>query len=279
MHEETEVSGPRGPGYRLREAREARGLSIGEAARNLRLDSKVIAALEDDDYAALPAPIFVKGYLNQYCKLLGLPADECVAEYERGVGGVQPPPLVVRRSAGAEIAPGSSPITLVSWLVAVIAVVMVVLWWVARPEPAPAPVERERVTGESPRMQVPVVGPAQRVPVETEPTETVVEEEAADEPVAVTPPPVVPEPETGLLQVRLEFREESWAEVVDANRRRLFFDLARAGAVIEVQGVAPISVFLGNAPAARITVDGRPFDHSRYVRSGNVARFTLGDDG
>lgn len=263
MHEDVEGiegTGPHGPGYRLREARDRRGLSVGDVARSLKLDQKVIAALEADDYAALPAPIFVKGYLVQYCKLLGLPADECIAEYERGIGGVAPPPLVVRRAAGDEITPGSSPVALVSWVVALLAVVMVVLWWFARPDAA-APAATQAV-----QRPAPVI--------------------AAEEPMVAQPEPerepespteqAVPAPD--LTQVRFEFGQESWAEVVDADGRRLFFDLARAGRVVEVSGVPPIAVFLGNAPAVRITVDGRAFDQSRYVRSGNVARFTLGDD-
>ncbi|MCA1798535.1 MAG: DUF4115 domain-containing protein [Xanthomonadaceae bacterium] len=267
MHEDAEGvqdSGPRGPGYRLREARDRRGLSVGEVARSLKLDAKVIAALEGDDYAALPAPIFVKGYLAQYCKLLGLPADECIAEYERGIGGVAPPPLVLRRAAGEEISPGSSPVMLVSWLVALLAVVMVVLWWVASPEPEPV-------------AATPVVErPAQR-PVVVDPTPPVPEVEARALPRA-TVPAGVPASAPDQTRVRFEFEADSWAEVVDATGRRLFFDLARTGRVIEVSGVAPISVFLGNAPPVRITVDGRVFDQSRYVRSGNVARFMLGDD-
>lgn len=262
MHEDSEGTGPHGPGYRLREARDRRGLSVGEVARSLKLDAKVIAALEADDYAALPAPIFVKGYLAQYCKLLGLPADECIAEYERGIGGVAPPPLVLRRAAGEEISPGSSPVMLVSWLVALVAVVMVVLWWVARPDPEPV---AATPVVERPAFERPVPQPAVEEPTLPEPE--------ADE--ASAPPAVAVQ---GLTSVRFEFDADSWAEVVDATGRRLFFDLARSGRVIEVSGVAPISVFLGNAPPVRITVDGRAFDQSRYVRSGNVARFMLGDD-
>lgn len=264
MHEGAEGTGPRGPGYRLREARTRRGLSVIEVARNLRLDPKIITAMEADDYPALPAPLFVKGYLNQYCRLLGLPGDECVAEYERGIGGVAPPPLVVRRGAGDEIAPEASPVLAITLLVAALAVVMVVLWWFARTD-APPP-EPAAVTRSAP--------PPVAATVELEAQQS--------EPEVDPPPPVATAPveraTVELTRVRLEFREESWTEVVDADGRRLFFDLARAGTAVEVRGVAPISVFLGNAPSVRITVDGLAFDQSRFVRSGNVARFTLGGD-
>ena len=103
MDEPAETHRRIGPGDRLRSARERRGLSVRDAAASLRLDPAVITALEADDYAALPAPIFVKGYLNAYTRLLGLPADECIAEYTAASNGAAPPPLVIRRGTGDDI--------------------------------------------------------------------------------------------------------------------------------------------------------------------------------
>lgn len=258
-----------GPGDRLRTARERRDLSVRDAAKRLRLDPSVIEAIEADNFAALPAPIFVKGYLNAYARLLGIPPEDCIAEYTAAVDGAVPPPLVIRKGTGDGIESSSSHrVVLVTWLVALVAIAMVVLWWYARPEPA---VEATPVVSEPPRTRV-------AVPIDAG------IEANADDTVAIEPVPVpevqlerVPPPADAApgVTVRLSYRAESWTEIVDATGARLYFDLARAGAVVEVTGEPPLAVFLGNSPAVDIQVDGRRFDQSRYNRSGNVARFSI----
>ncbi len=80
-------------GARLAAARKACELDIRVVANELNLDTSIIAALESDDTAALPAAIFVKGYLRNYARLVGLPEDEMVRDYAAQTG--EPPPLTV----------------------------------------------------------------------------------------------------------------------------------------------------------------------------------------
>jgi cytoskeleton protein RodZ len=80
-------------GARLAAARKACELDLGVVANELNLDANIITALESDDTAALPAAIFVKGYLRNYARLVGLPEDELVRDYAEQTG--EPPPLTV----------------------------------------------------------------------------------------------------------------------------------------------------------------------------------------
>ena len=80
-------------GARLAAARKKCELDIGVVANELNLDASTITALENDDTAALPAAIFVKGYLRNYARLVGLPEDEMVSDYAAQTG--EPPPLTV----------------------------------------------------------------------------------------------------------------------------------------------------------------------------------------
>jgi cytoskeleton protein RodZ len=82
-------------GGRLRAAREQRDLDINAIAGELHLDAVIIEALENDDSAALPEPIFVQGYLRSYARLLELPEDEIVGNYT--AQSAEPPPLSVIR--------------------------------------------------------------------------------------------------------------------------------------------------------------------------------------
>ena len=80
-------------GARLAAAREACELDKRVVANELNLDVRIVEALENDDKRALPAAIFVKGYLRNYARLVGLPEDEVVADYAEQTG--EPPPLTV----------------------------------------------------------------------------------------------------------------------------------------------------------------------------------------
>lgn len=82
-------------GARLRAARQQRGMTTENVAKQLRLDVTVVNALENDDREHLPAPIFVQGYLRSYARLLGLPENELANDYARESGEL--PPLTVRR--------------------------------------------------------------------------------------------------------------------------------------------------------------------------------------
>jgi len=81
------------PGARLAAAREDQQLTIGAVAEELKLDPRVIEALESDDRSVLPAAIFVQGYLRRYARLTGLPEDELVGDYADSMD--EPPPLTV----------------------------------------------------------------------------------------------------------------------------------------------------------------------------------------
>ena len=85
---------PSSPGARLKREREASGLTEQQAAEALNLDPTVIMVLEANDFAALGAPVFVKGHLRRYASMLGLAQDEIVGAYERSKQHIDEPTLV-----------------------------------------------------------------------------------------------------------------------------------------------------------------------------------------
>lgn len=60
----------RGIGERLRQARVRAGISPAEAGAKLKMPTHVIEALEREDWARIGAPVFVRGHLRSYAKLL-----------------------------------------------------------------------------------------------------------------------------------------------------------------------------------------------------------------
>ena len=80
-------------GERLSAARKEHMLTAESVAEELKLDVSIIEAMERDDKSALPAAIFVQGYLRLYARLVGLPEDQLVRDYADSSG--EPPPLTV----------------------------------------------------------------------------------------------------------------------------------------------------------------------------------------
>ncbi|WP_341648617.1 helix-turn-helix transcriptional regulator [Thauera humireducens] len=86
----------RSPGAALRAAREARGESVAEVAFALKLNPRQIAALEADDFAALPGTAFVRGFLRNYARYVGLDPAPCSLESSAWAGRAM---SICRRSA------------------------------------------------------------------------------------------------------------------------------------------------------------------------------------
>ena len=70
MSTETTVDEAPSPGEQLRKARTGYGWALEDVAANLNLDVDVVRALESGDYAGLPEPAFIRGYLRAYARLM-----------------------------------------------------------------------------------------------------------------------------------------------------------------------------------------------------------------
>lgn len=68
-------------GHILREAREARGLTLAEVEGETRINSRFLAALEEGEYQLLPTPVHVRGFLRNYARYLGLDPQPLLDRY------------------------------------------------------------------------------------------------------------------------------------------------------------------------------------------------------
>ncbi|MCO5055703.1 helix-turn-helix domain-containing protein [Thermomonas sp.] len=83
-----------GCGERLRAAREAAGMSVEDVALKLRMTTRVVRSLEAEDWSRLGAPVFVRGQVRSYSRLLGLTTAPMMDALD--VGPVEPTRLVSR---------------------------------------------------------------------------------------------------------------------------------------------------------------------------------------
>ena len=70
-------------GAYLRGLRENQGMSIDELSRATRVLHHYLEALEADNMAALPAPVFTKGFIRAYCQSIGVAPEEALKLYDR----------------------------------------------------------------------------------------------------------------------------------------------------------------------------------------------------
>ena len=151
-------------------------------------------------------------------------------------------------------------------------------------EPAPQPerqIESKR-EGEGPKPAVPVAPVEEKPVVPVPPTPAV-----TAKPEATQAPPVTSSaginkeasllPETDASthsRLLVKVMQESWVDVRDAKGNKLIYESVPAGREIPLEGLAPFSVFLGNANGVQVFLNGKPYDFSSYKR-GLTARFKL----
>ena len=68
-------------GARLRQAREARGVSLRELSDQTRIARRYLEAIEADDYKELPGGIFNRSFIKAYARAVGFNEAEAVSVY------------------------------------------------------------------------------------------------------------------------------------------------------------------------------------------------------
>ena len=72
----TEYSGPL-----LRQIREAVGVELREVAERSKIGMAYLQALESEHFQRLPAQVYVRGFLAEYARALGLDAERVKQTY------------------------------------------------------------------------------------------------------------------------------------------------------------------------------------------------------
>lgn len=69
------------PGERLRQVRLSQKRELSDIAHELNIPERQLVLIEADEYKSLPEPAFVRGYLRNYARLLGVDANAVVARF------------------------------------------------------------------------------------------------------------------------------------------------------------------------------------------------------
>lgn len=256
-------------GQLLAVARESAGLTVEEAATRLRLSVRQVLALEADETSALPGDTFVRGFIRNYAKLLGLDAAPLLAAYR----------VSVPDTGALTISLHSENIPIIShdkkiWKPYMLATVIVGLalgGWMIYMEYAVNDrhkVVAEKVVTEKPLPPVPVA-PEMAAPMLLQaPLATPIppEMQAAESATAPIPPTAA--------RLVMTFVEQSWVSVTDRDGKQLFNKSQPAGSEGATEGSPPFNIVIGNATGVRLTYNDKPVDLAPYTKA-NVARLTL----
>jgi cytoskeleton protein RodZ len=246
-------------GARLRAAREARGLTTLQAAEKLHVDSRILEALEADDFGALGAAVYVRGHLRRYADLIGEQYAELASLYSGATPATGPD--LTRIPHHVPPGPSSRLVALALLLLIGIAVAGLVWWLLMLPAAKPQP-----VSAELPASAPNAPGSASAARLETAVAAAHSGAAAADA-------------AGGEAQLALKFSVVSWVSVYDGSGRRLEEGFNAPDSTRTVTGAPPLKVVLGNAAGVAVQLNGQKIALEGLVRRDGTARFLLDRSG
>lgn len=252
-----------GFGLRLREAREAAGLSQADVATRLKMPLRVIQTLESDNWESLGAPVFVRGQLRSYARLLGVKLDPDLAVVS--IPQVAPEVLVSHVHTPRYRRAADQMIKRAIYIVLTAAIVVPV-WMNTRPHIGNGSLSVEPLEVPEVNSTAAPAKPAQQAQLPTSTART---------PMVAS---IATVPDVSDAQLTLQLSADSWVEIFDPSGRVVEQGMLRAGQYRAYATSDVGRLILGNASAAEVRLAGKPVNLAPLSRA-NVARFTLSSDG
>lgn len=235
-------------GESLKEARQNKGVSLEEVEEELKIRSKYLQALEEEDFSIMLPEVYVKGFLRNYAIYLGLDPEEARDLYYKGrpVEKGRKPDFL-----GAETGPRSFPMDmsltqsrllafpLLVIALAILAAFLLSLWAFRQYWPLSAkatPTSEAAVTTRQPR-----------------PTFTPTSEMTQATPTPIGTP--TPKVYTG-VDVELVMLERAWLQV-HVDGEKVFEGVFDEGTKINWTGKERVAVRCNNAGGVEVILNGQ----------------------
>ena len=315
MSEEGSAENSNGPttrlvGEQLRTAREHHGMDRQDVADQLHLRPSIIQAIEESDYEAMPADLFLKGYVRTYARLTEQDGDDLIARLDRELepyrekqeAQKEPSPTeIIRQKKLRRRRIGGMAIALLTAVVLGWVVYQYGPWVVDSAVDAAGEVELDvpdsgsgadsesepdSATGEEDSTEA---GSSEAETSSTEPSS----DGAGAEPALSAPVAQVDDPGAAVsnggtqaesdeqasaspASLTIAFDGACWVEVVNGNGERVVVTLAQEGETVDYEGPAPFEVLLGNVDAvASVRFMGETVDLDQYPVNAGRTQFVL----
>jgi len=257
---ETALASGDGCGARLSGARQAAGLACEDVATRLKMPLRVVHALEADDRSVLGAPVFVRGQLRSYARLLDIDIE---AELSRSEIAVVAPPELVSHSHTPRFHRLLEQATRRAIYIVLTAAIALPAWLGMRPH-----LSNELPVASLDLPAAPVTQPAARAATAPPRRTPLIASMASMTAPAAPAAPALSLTVTGDTWLQVSAADGSPLEqgTLTAGERRSY-DRGDVGRVV-----------IGNSAAVELKKAGKPVDLAPFTRA-NVARFTLSSDG
>lgn len=280
--EETAPAKP-SAGKVLAAAREKIGLSVEDAARQLRLSPRQIEALEADDYARLPGKTFLRGFVRNYARLLQIDPEPLLAdslEMNSPAQSIVVPSSRVEFGGKRRILPfadrSSKP--WVKFGIMGLAAALVLSWvgyeLLQRQPAAPsfktATEEPVAKFGGETTLALPLPQADQATPPQP----------AMPVPAAAEVAPVLADAarptvaEVGGPRLQMVFDGDAWVEIRDKSGKIVFSQMNAKGSQQLLRVSPPLSLVVGNAAHVKLSYNDKPVDLAPHIKV-DVARLTI----
>ena len=259
----------RGIGERLRQTRIRAGLTPSEVGSQLKMPTYAIEALEREDWARIGAPVFIRGQLRSYARLLGLPADAIVESLSMPADApveLVPQTYTPRMQRVAEQ-------TKMRLVYVVLTAAIAVPVWLATRSHLDSAIDTVSLDADAP-LALPQPGASSAV--RTSDGDTASAAQAAPLVASITPP--MPQRAASNADLSVTFSGESWVRVSAPDGSVIEQALVQPGQQRVFKPGQVGKAVLGNAQVVSMQYRGQAIDLTPYIRA-NVLRFTVSSDG
>ena len=253
-----------GCGAILRQAREKAGMSLEEASGQLKMPARVLQALEDENWPKLGAPVFVRGQLRSYGKLLKVDIDPYLQQ-----ASLQPvlPAVLVSHSHTPRYRRVIESVARRAVYVVITAAIAIPVWVATRTH-----VDGNPAGTTASLDQVPATATSQG---RSQYSGAQVPSAASNAPYVASLTPI---PRSNAHALKLRMLGDSWVQVTAPDGSSLEKGLLKAGEERTFRNGEVGGVVLGNAAAVEVQQAGSTLDLTPYMRA-NVARFAVSSQG
>lgn len=259
-----------GFGARLKRERELRGISLDEIATASKISTRLLQAIESENYSVLPGGVFNRGFIRSYARYLGLNEEDVINDYLQETHQQSEETRPVPASAAAAAAtPAASPAgrfprALQALVIVGLAVLVAAALYLKRHRPAAGPVSQP----------VQQIQPATAVPpTDGAPSVVVNEFQPMPEPQSrVAPGPEAP---PAAITLQLDFTAMTWAKVkLDGQLQQP--TIYPTGQKVVFTAQKEIELIVGNAGGFTSTLNGKPA--RPFGAPGEVRRIVITPD-
>jgi len=297
-------------GEKLKVEREKRSITLEQISSSTKIGTRMLQALEEDNFNQLPGGIFNKGFVRAYARFVGIDEDQAVADYLEASGESAPPrpggdsePAAGKLGLSIEPGVGSSEKSReLPWglfAAALLAIALGLSLWTHHKRTAPAPQSNAAATAEqnAPASEPAVDNSAKasrpegsRFPAGAQTNPTPSKAATAKN---IQPSPIEKAsqrtPSSGSaveaksatqqsdeFTVLIQLREDSWISIT-SDGKTLAAYMANAGTQHVVRGRQLVTIKAGNAGGVDFTFNGRKL--GPQGENGEVKTLSFGPQG